>query len=363
MKSALLKYLFCRKPSSPSLLTRDESIAMKGVYILLIVIGHNWFFTTSLVRWEVMTYFYLFHIAGFFIFPFLYGGGRWSWRRVGENAVRLLWPYLFLVTIFYVINWIVVQHNDFDASVYGKLVFIGSSSMLYQYCGFQVLWFLPAMFMAIILHDLYFGTNRIVAWCVGLLCLLVAVSDLLYFFNIRLIDIRLWSYYGIKTGVLMYCLYGIVARWLIDRYGNSTKLMILCGLVAIIITIFYFYFQSGWIVWVRMFNISSQFYPIAFMILVWGSRRWWMRWRLVTWFGRNSLLVYLVHPFVGFAAIYALKQTFLASDGLVRVAIVIGMLIAITSVTGAIVLLINRMGRVKRFLFPHNFKEWISVWK
>lgn len=63
----------------PSLITRDESTAIKGLLILLIVFGHTGMLTTNFATGE-RTFFwhwlYSFHVYIFLILPFIYGYHR-----------------------------------------------------------------------------------------------------------------------------------------------------------------------------------------------------------------------------------------------------------------------------------------------
>ena len=63
----------------PSLISRNESSAIKGLLMLLIVFGHTGMITTNLATGE-KTFFwqwlYSFHVYVFLILPFIYGNHK-----------------------------------------------------------------------------------------------------------------------------------------------------------------------------------------------------------------------------------------------------------------------------------------------
>lgn len=56
--------------TSPSLLTRDESVGVKGLLIFLVVLGHN---SLAMEYTGLYSLLYSFHVYCFYILPFLYG--------------------------------------------------------------------------------------------------------------------------------------------------------------------------------------------------------------------------------------------------------------------------------------------------
>ena len=100
----------------PSLITRDESSAIKGLLMLLIIFGHTSMLTTNFATGE-RTYFwnwlYTFHVFVFFILPFIYGHkrkvvetrieGSVDYQQVvfefKHNFVKLFIPYVWFCVI------------------------------------------------------------------------------------------------------------------------------------------------------------------------------------------------------------------------------------------------------------------------
>lgn len=76
-------------------LTRDESNIIKGILILLIVLGHNHFLMDGeYVRLQIQLY--KFHVIEFFILPFFYKmKADTSWEHLRDIIVRN-WGALFM---------------------------------------------------------------------------------------------------------------------------------------------------------------------------------------------------------------------------------------------------------------------------
>lgn len=355
--------LFNPKATAPSLLSREESNAIKGIYMLLIVLGHNWFFTMATIELCMMEYFYMFHIAGFFMLPFLYGSRGLTWQGIGNHAARLMWPFLILTTVFYVGVWVVAKGNDFSAGQLLDTLASGSSGKLKLYCGFQVLWFLPSMFAAMIIHDLAF-TGRFFKAVVLILGLWFLADKALDTWNV---DFRADWRWRIPFGVgyiLPFCMMGIVARWLLLNVRNRKVFCVVCFLIIVAVTVYFFsnlsYFDHGRFI-DRGADVGEVFYPVAFMFIVVSASRWLIRFGWLEWIGRNSLIIYLAHPFVGFALMMLLPD-FPHLSVAMQIPIIVVALSVVLVVSVGVAMLINRLKPLKRFLFPHNLNEWISIW-
>ena len=146
-------------------LNRNESNAIKGLLIFLIVLGHNAVFTKSIP--SSFEYLYTFHVQTFFILPFLYGTKSKSLiDSFSKNFVRLYYPFLLFFTLLSIL-WLFAQGriadansvSDLDLSYSGKVlyfisaIFTGNYFLIDYFSGFQFLWFLPVMFSMNILRE------------------------------------------------------------------------------------------------------------------------------------------------------------------------------------------------------------------
>lgn len=332
--------------------------------MLLIVLGHNWFFTMATIKLCMMEYFYMFHIAGFFMLPFLYGSRGLTWRGIGDHAARLMWPFLILTTVFYIGVWVIAKGNDFSAGQLIDTLASGNSSKLKLYCGFQVLWFLPSMFAAMIVHDLVF-TGRFFKAVVIVLGLWLLADKALDTWDVDLHVVWRWALpYGVGY-ILPFCLFGIVVRWLLVNVKNRKAACVVCLAVIVAVTVYFFNNLSYYAHWQyidRGADVGGVFYPVAFMFIVVTFSGRLSRFSFIEWIGRNSLTVYLVHPFVGFALMMILPG-YQHMPVAMQILIILLSLSVVLVVTVGVALLINRLKPLKRFLFPHNLNEWISIWR
>lgn len=87
-------------------LTRDESNIIKGILILLIVLGHNHFLMDGeYVRLQIQLY--KFHVIEFFILPFFYKmKADTSWEHLRDIIVRNWVPYLWILSACYLTSCI-----------------------------------------------------------------------------------------------------------------------------------------------------------------------------------------------------------------------------------------------------------------
>ena len=87
---------------SISLISINESTALKGLLIFLIVLGHNMIFTYYVLPYNGMAYLYSFHIQAFFILPFLYDSKILNVKRIKDYFFRLYWPFIIISIILYI---------------------------------------------------------------------------------------------------------------------------------------------------------------------------------------------------------------------------------------------------------------------
>jgi fucose 4-O-acetylase-like acetyltransferase len=111
------------------MLTKDNSNSIKGFLILLIVFGHNTLlYKYSLsdgtkIEYDWYWFLYSFHVYGFFILPFFYEhkeGVRQKFLRIlKKNAIRLLYPYMWICTLCL---FIVTKHS-FNSIQFNSILF------------------------------------------------------------------------------------------------------------------------------------------------------------------------------------------------------------------------------------------------
>lgn len=124
---------------------RDESVAIKGLLIMIIVLGHNHILAPS--GSTLFSYLYSFHLMCFFILPWFYFSKHKtiSSDQISSIIRRNYIPYsvFFLICLFL---FVVVKEQPFNIdwreTAFGY--FIGSPLHLRKSVGFIFLWFLPS---------------------------------------------------------------------------------------------------------------------------------------------------------------------------------------------------------------------------
>ncbi len=129
---------------------RDPSLdSIKGALILLIVIGHAKALIDNPLSFPVINAINVFHIAGFFLLPFLAPPMAWTKTNVFKSALRYIYPFFVFLT-FYAI----VYHFAFGQATsalaalknYGAAILIAGTEKFEAACNLKMLWFLPAFF-------------------------------------------------------------------------------------------------------------------------------------------------------------------------------------------------------------------------
>lgn len=202
-------------------ISREQSSALKGLLIFLVVFGHNRFFDSTFPK-GCFEWLYCFHVAGFFILPWFYDTHVFSWARVAKHAKRLLWPYSYMFVFLFILNYCFTRIARLDFGLIDTYL-TGDFYTLRDYTGFQYLWFLPAMFSMVVLKDVYYSVNkksRQVLYFLGFVSFLIVWIFLYKSPYPAVINhtIAKFSLFSIMMGLAMLFL-GISTRGLIERYS------------------------------------------------------------------------------------------------------------------------------------------------
>lgn len=137
-----------------SLLERSQSIFLKGVLILLIVIGHNHYLMEAHnnIPW-VKDWLYSFHVHAFLWLPFLYGTKLLKVNSVIKSFKRLFIPYTLFFIVLIIMHFFLNHTFDFKLNVWAYVS--GSKTLLRDALGMEYLWFLPTMFAVLVLKSMY----------------------------------------------------------------------------------------------------------------------------------------------------------------------------------------------------------------
>lgn len=347
----------------PSLITRDESSAIKGLLMLLIIFGHTSMLTTNFATGE-RTYFwkwlYTFHVFVFFILPFIYGhkrkrnvietptGGCIDYHEVifelKHNFVKLFIPYVWFCVISGVL-FLSIGGGDFNPKGMIYAFLFGKQSALGQYFGFNLLWFLPAMLALLTLKSIYYNSNKFVRISI------VAISLILWgLWFFKVFDINKASTYVpfAISQAFYFIIFGLMARWLIEKHWPNKYVIPIVLLLMVIFT---------WIDWkpiilprFSLYAIMRMLMPVLAFMIFYGIRNLLSKSKVLKLIGTYSLQIYLIHVFI----INALNVLFLHFT---KESVGLGVLIYVLTIIISIILamIMVKVPIINKILFP---KEW-----
>ena len=286
----------------PSLITRDESSAIKGLLMLLIIFGHTSMLTTNFATGE-RTYFwnwlYTFHVFVFFILPFIYGHkrkvvetrieGSVDYQQVvfefKHNFVKLFIPYVWFCVISAFV-FLSIGGGVFNPKGMLYAFVFGEQSALGRYFGFNLLWFLPAMLALLTLKSIYYNFNKFVRICIVTISLILWG---LWFFKVFDIS-KVSTYVPFAISQAFYfIIFGLMARWLVEKHWPN-KFVI--PIVILLIGLF------TWIDWkpiilphFSLYAVMRMLMPVLVFILLYVIRNLLSKSKLLKLIGKYSLQI------------------------------------------------------------------------
>jgi fucose 4-O-acetylase-like acetyltransferase len=142
-------------PPSPSPLasglTSPELDAVKGLFIVLIVLGHNSLATGAVPLLSQQLY--NFHVHAFLLLPFLTPSRPFSWGFVRDRASRYLVPHVAFYGLAAVLL-LLLLHKGVGAWARDALVglLLGTADPIKRGCGFALYWFLPTLLVLVVMR-------------------------------------------------------------------------------------------------------------------------------------------------------------------------------------------------------------------
>ena len=298
---------------SDSLLSREESTAIKGLLIILIVLGHNKFFTTLTEPIQAMGYLYNFHIQSFFILPFLYGSKKLTWRRIGNSAIKLLWPYILVSTLLYLGYYVYFSGHSFHLAELFRLWGVGNGPLLMKFCGIQILWFLPAMFALTIIKDYYYQsghTMRLILLLLSSVAMIPELFGIVYNRHLPLVQSLFewtqWIPFSMFRA-MSYLLFGVLIRRIILSLSPGSIPSSLLWTTWTLLSVIYF---GNVVVYNNNLFVNMALrlaFPVLFFIIINHYKAALGNLRILLRFGNNSYPIYLFHPFLGYILIVVLE--------------------------------------------------------
>lgn len=351
-----------------SLLNREYSTWIKGFLTFFIILGHNIVFTTPLSEYGVMSFFYLFHIQGFFILPFLYGVDTkpYTSRRIKDTIMRFYWPYGVFVTFMMLGVGVATRFSNVTWEGLGRLYVFCDAISIKQMCDIQVFWFLPSMMMTVLLKELYYRTNRhirFILFSISFAFVIYTVyANTSYQAQSTSTCITRHLPLGMGYAIQMLAM-GVVLRSLIDYIEKiqGYKLAFVLSTSGFLICFMFYMKYVAYLIGHSDLNVAyailQNIAPVLFMVMVVCALNLShpnMGNSMVMKLGQRSLYVYLISPFIGYI-VYFVCDYF---NGMYWW---IGLLLwpMIAFIAYGCSLLIK--GKLERFLFPRKSHDLICV--
>lgn len=221
-----------------SLLSYSESNFIKGLLIVLVVIGHNSYMMNLFDKSNIIKdYLYSFHVDSFFYLSCMYNIKPLCRGVIIKNFNRLLRPYIFLFLLFLLINYLCFDFLPPFCKI--AIGFIsGSASALSEIHMFQFIWFLPSMFAFLILRNLFFYDVKfgfLIIFFSSLILLYLLFGFHRYFF---IDNYLLFGLYGAMSNFTV----SILLRYLIEKYYLCVYFKYVVIFLFILFTVLYFVF-------------------------------------------------------------------------------------------------------------------------
>ncbi len=332
-------------------ISRRESCAIKGLLIILVIIGHSQPLTDYPSRlWH---YLYTFHVHGFFILPFLYPKKELSKNRIKNYFARLIVPYIILFTLF-LIPQLITKSSSVDYIQCLEAFVTGGIYPLKNSINIIYIWFMPTMFSLYILRD-YFNNNK----SLFLQYVLLSVGFILYFFLWVCVygpffsDIRTKLMYISPISILQSIgalFLGVTTIFLLNRSNN--KLITIFILLFVISTVFFFITPLG----SPFILLLKLIMPIVVFVILYHCREHLANLSILTKMGEISFVIYIVQTPLC-VLFYTIIPKYINTTNII-IAIFITLVLIASSYYFA--KMIIKIKWLNRFLFPHSWNELIG---
>lgn len=258
-------------------LDKNISNTIKGVLIILIVIGHNSILTKSIDG--MFSYLYSFHVMIFFILPWFYKRNPSNIHISISRSAKLYLYYIIVFVVQVVLYNILIEHNF---SLIGSLYvfFRGGHHALKMVTGYEYLWFLPCFCISMIVYDIFCNLSQNGKIIFNILAIIVV----LIFINIRYqaCNALIQGVYFASMGAVSVMIYNYVVRY-VNKY----------------VSILLFITMSALLFLKPIHSYIVPLMPFIAFFALWNVGEWLSkRIKIFAVIGKLSLFIYLIHPLV-----------------------------------------------------------------
>ena len=312
-------------------ISKTNSTAIKGLAILLIILGHNHILAPQ--NEGIFNYLYSFHIYIFFILPFFYDKKiQLSKKNIINCIVRFYIPYIIFFTFSYFIYHSFILKDDINLKEFITGFFNIGGYNCKNTTGFQFIWFLPA-FCMYNLYRILTSKYPYLSYLYIIIGILAQISDIFHNLIFSFPFYIGQGFYYISIGLLTVLLTNVLP--------SSKKVL---PFIFITISVLYFldFIKKPYIF---IFSISGFFFIKWIAQLI-------SEYKIIKILGDNSLLIYLVHVYL----YNALERLFPFNlfFGYVNYLLTIILSIYIS-------IWINNNIILRNLIIPKDFKSWINL--
>ncbi len=311
---------------------KKDSLAIKGLVILLIILGHNKLISCEHLPF-LFGYLYTFHVGVFFILPTFYDIKKRNntLQHATDVFIKLFFPYIIIYTLLFVLNrFMNMSWSISDVFMYFVGMFSVDPNVIYETSNAQYLWFVPSFFIYSMVLD-FFKKNEY-----GIVKIILPIAVVLYFWGdyINNLLFRLPLYLIISFGSL------IIVENIKTVY---IKILSVTSFAILSVVIINGYLQpKGWVHLVM---------SISFFLIIYSYREIFGKMPMLKEIGKYSFPMYLFHFLIYNTLVLILPHTFLYSS------IILILTISLSYIISWII-----MKYVQPYVFPNSFSELRNIW-
>ncbi len=306
-------------------LTFEQTNRLKGLLILLIVFGHISQIFKPYDNLHAILY--SFHVVAFLLLPFLFNEDLLNITNIKKNLKRIYIPYSFFFLLS-LIAYSILEHHFNPLSALTSWA-IGSSALLKQDIGFRLFWFFPALMSTVLLIMLFNTLKKNLKKYFILLMILghftipfIPKSYLFYF--------PLSSYISFYLFIIGITVHSIYENFNYNRYSTWVYSLLFISLLflsygsdfSLAMAIFPNIVENPF-----NFILQDIIIIISFFTLI----RWSQHLKFFEIFGKYSLAIFTIHPFV-IQGLNLLFEWRTLTDGFLKFLVVISVTLIIIKI-------------------------------
>lgn len=280
-----------------SLLDKKTSTTVKGVLILLIILGHNSILMhTQNGDTPILLYRYLyhFHVYCFLILPMLYNVPVMTCSRLKKDISHLFKPYVFLFIAL--VSYQIILGERINPERVFEAFISGNEPLIKGALGASFPWFLPTMFTFLILRNT-------LCWRPKLLKIVFAISVTVYLLTrvLNVFSLYTFNYFLGCMVALAYFSVGIIVRKIYLYITQKKEYIKFVHLITVVSTVLFFiYYKSNYMeLW---FSLNAWvIMPISVFIsllsIIEVTKEFKFMYAL-EYLGKITLPIYVFHMFI-----------------------------------------------------------------